>query len=192
EVFAGFALGGAMLPLAVRVERDGHEDMESGIGVEVKPVHAVAANGCLQVRLAVRGTLCRLAVTREVEVLAAISAAAIVLSREVFLDLPHFPGTVAVEGVRRGEFPAQVDGAARMHAQELAHVIAIERDEVRDLLSLRLGEAQPLTSFDLEADVSTRRNHDRHPRLQLPPRTAHSNKILPVVWHCRVALVRHM
>jgi hypothetical protein len=52
-----------------------------------------------------------------------------------------------------------------MHAQELAHVIAIERDEVRDLLSLRLGEAQPLTSFDLEADVSTRRNRGRHPRL---------------------------
>jgi hypothetical protein len=52
-----------------------------------------------------------------------------------------------------------------MHAEELAHVVAIERDEVGDLLSLRLGEAQPLTSFDLEADVSTRCNHDRGSRL---------------------------
>jgi hypothetical protein len=91
------------------------------------------------------GTLVRLAVARDVEVLAAISASAIVL---FFLDLPHLSGTVAVEGVWRGEFPAQAHGAARMHTEELAHVIAIERDEVRDLLSLRLGEAQPLTGFD--------------------------------------------
>jgi hypothetical protein len=68
-----------------------------------------------------------------------------------------------------------------MHAEQLAHVIAIERDEVRDLLSLRLGEAQPLTSFDLEADVSTGRNRSRHPRFQYRGRTAHLKKILPVV-----------
>src|SRR5262249_59427160 len=117
------------------------------------------------VRRDLRGPFSRLAVARDVEVLAAKSAAAIVLSREVFVDLPHFPGTIAVEGVLGGEFPAQVHGAARMHAQQLAHVIAIERDEVRDLLSLRLGEAQALTSFDLEADVSTRRNRGRYPRL---------------------------
>src|SRR5262249_37277704 len=186
HVIARFALRYADLPFAVRIVRDRHEDIEAGIDVEARAIHAVAADGRFQVRLAVRGALCRLAVARDVEVLAAKSAAAIVLSREVFLDLPHLPGTVAVEGVRRGEFPAQVHGAARMHAQELAHVIAIERDEVRDLLSLRLGEAQPLTSFDLEADVSTRRNHDRHPRLQYRARTAHSNKILSVV----VVLVR--
>ena len=42
---------------------------------------------------------------------------------------------------------------------------------------LRLGEAQPLTSFDLEADVSTRRNCDRHPGLQHRARTAHANKL---------------
>src|SRR5439155_818776 len=72
-----------------------------------------------------------------------------------------------------------VHGAARVHAKELAQVIAIERDEVCDLLSLRLDEAQPLTSFDLEADVSTRRNRDGHPRIQHCARTAHSKKSFP-------------
>jgi len=62
-----------------------------------------------------------------------------------------------------------------MHAQELAYVITVEGDEVGDLLSLRLGEAQALTRFDLEADMPTRRNHDRHPRLQHGARTSHSN-----------------
>ena len=60
-----------------------------------------------------------------------------------------------------------------MHAEEFAHVIAIEGDEVGDLLSLRLGKAQPLTGFDLEADVSARRNHDRDPRLQHRACTTH-------------------
>src|SRR5262245_27816015 len=109
-------LARADLPFAVRIVGDGHEDIEARIDVEARPIHAVATNGRLQVRLAVWGALTRLAVARDVEVLAAKSAAAIVLSREVFLDLPHLPGTVAVEGVRGGEFPAQVHGAARMHA----------------------------------------------------------------------------
>jgi hypothetical protein len=61
-----------------------------------------------------------------------------------------------------------------VHAEEFARVIAIERDEVGDLLALRLGKAQPLTSFDLEADVATRRNHDRAPRLQHRTCTTHS------------------
>src|SRR5262249_61212921 len=125
--------------LAARLEAEGKKDMKAGTAVEARPTLAVATNGCLEVLWAVRGALPRLAVARDVEVLAAKSAAAIVLSREVFLDLPHFPGTIAVEGVLGGEFPAQVHGAARMHAQQLAHVIAIERDEVRDLLSLRLA-----------------------------------------------------
>src|SRR5436190_15219146 len=104
-MIAGLALGCADLPFAIRIVRDRHEDIEAGIGVEAPAIHAVAANGCLQVRLAVRGTLRGFAVARDVEVLAAISAAAIVLSREVFLDFPHLPGTVAVEALRRGEFP---------------------------------------------------------------------------------------
>src|SRR5262249_44622079 len=189
DVIARLALRYADLPFAVGIVRDRHEDIEARIDVEARSIHAVAANGCLQVRLAVRGALCRLAVARDVEVLAAKSAAAIVLLREVFLDLPHLPGTVAVERVRRGEFPAQVHGAARMHAQQLAHVIAIERDEVRDLLSLRLGEAQPLTSFDLEADVAARRNRGRNPRLQHRARTTHANRLLPVVCSPRASKV---
>src|SRR5260370_36437478 len=62
-----------------------------------------------------------------------------------------------------------------MHAQELAHIIATKRDEVRDLLALRLGDAQPLTGLDLEADVSTRNHRDRHPRLQDRARTTQLN-----------------
>src|ERR1700724_798640 len=60
-----------------------------------------------------------------------------------------------------------------MHAQELAHIIATKGDEVRDLLALRLTDAQPLTGLDLEADVSTRNHRDRHPRLQDRARTTH-------------------
>src|SRR5262249_56983087 len=101
---------------ADRMVGDGNEDFEARRDVEVARSRAVATSGCLQVRLAVRGAFSRLAVARDVEVLAAKSAAAIVLSREVFLDLPHLPGTIAVEGVRGGEFPAQIHGAARMHA----------------------------------------------------------------------------
>src|SRR5262249_57461405 len=132
---ARLALRCADLPFAVRIVRDRHEDVEARIDVEAPPIHAVAANGCLQVRLAVRGALCFLAVARDVEVLAAKSATAIVLSREVFLDLPHLAGTVAVEGVRGSEFPAQVHSAARMHAEELPPFIPIEPLEFRDLLS---------------------------------------------------------
>src|SRR2546423_9808333 len=80
DIIARLALGCADLPFAVRIVRDRHEDIEAGIGVEAPPIHAVPPNGCLHVRLAVRSTLCRLALARDVEVLAAKFAAAAVLS----------------------------------------------------------------------------------------------------------------
>src|SRR5262249_21679496 len=85
-----------------------------------------------------------------------------------------------------GEFPAQVHGAARMHAEELAHVIAVERNEVSDLLSLRLGKAQPLAGFDLEADVTARRNRSWHSRLQHRSCTAHSKGSFRLCQHAGV------
>src|SRR6516225_4435339 len=97
HVIARLALRCADLPFAVRIVRDRHEDIEAGIGVEAPPIHAVAANGRLQVRLAVWGALCRPAAAPDVETLAANSAPAIALPPDAFLDLPHLPGTVAVE-----------------------------------------------------------------------------------------------
>src|SRR5437763_324127 len=185
HVIAGLPLRRADLPFAVGIVRDRHEDIEAGIGVEARAIHAVAANRRLQVRLAVRDTLSRFAVAHDVEVLAAITAAAIVLSREVFLDLPHLPGAVAVERVRRGEFPAQVHGAARMHAEQLARIIAVERNQVRDLLSLGLREAQPPAGFDLEADVSAGRDRGRPSRLPHRARAAHSHMTPPGMWSTR-------
>src|SRR5262249_48629924 len=106
HVIAGLALGWADLPFAVGIVRDRHEDIEADVGVEAPAVNAVAANGCLQVGLAVWSALCGLAVARDVEMLAAKPASAIILCREVLLDLPHLLRPVAVERVRHGQFPA--------------------------------------------------------------------------------------
>src|SRR5262249_62108681 len=96
------------------------------------------------------------AVARDVQVLAAVAAAAIILAGEVLFDLPHRAGAVAVEHMRGGQLPAQVDGATRMHREELANVVAIERDQIGDLFSLGLGELELLPGLDLEADVPAR------------------------------------
>jgi|SRR5436190_9243357 hypothetical protein len=53
-----------------------------------------------------------------------------------------------------------------MHRQQLAHVIAIERDEIGDLLTLGLGELELLASLDLEADVPGRSEGDRLTRMK--------------------------
>jgi hypothetical protein len=49
-----------------------------------------------------------------------------------------------------------------MHREQLANIVAVEGNEIRDLLAFRLGETHSLASFDLEADVSGRRQGDRY------------------------------
>jgi hypothetical protein len=95
-------------------------------------------------------------------VLAAEAAAAVVLARKVLFDLPHGAGAAAVENVRRGQPPVQIDGPARMHGEQLGNVIPIEGYEIGDLLALGLCKTQPLLRVDLETDVAGRRKRDRH------------------------------
>jgi len=49
-----------------------------------------------------------------------------------------------------------------MHREQLAHVVAVERDEIGDLLALGLGEPEPLPGVDLEADIAGRGQGDRN------------------------------
>ncbi len=173
DVVAGLALGRTDLPHAVGIVRDRHEDVEAGVDVEVPAVHAVAAHRRFEVGLAVGRALPGLAVARDIEVLAAIAAAAIVLAGKILLDVPHLARAVAVEHVRRSELPVEVDGAARMHRQELACVVAVERDQVGDLLALGLGELEPLSCLDLEADIARGRQRHRLTQHEDSGGTAH-------------------
>jgi hypothetical protein len=50
-----------------------------------------------------------------------------------------------------------------MHREQLADVIPIERDQIGDLLSLGLGELEPLSGVDLEADVRPERESPARP-----------------------------
>src|SRR5262245_20705045 len=47
--------------------------------------------------------------------------------------------------------------AAAVHRQKLARVVAVERDQVGDLLALRLGHLEALSRLDLEAVDAGRR-----------------------------------
>src|SRR3974377_644329 len=63
------------------------------------------------------------AVAPHIEMVAAEAAAAVVLPRKILFDLPHGAGAVAVENVRLGQSPAQIDGPAGMHGEQLADVV---------------------------------------------------------------------
>src|ERR1700730_11872001 len=89
HVIARFSLGWPDLPQAVGVIGNGHEDIEARINVEAPAINAVSADGGFEVRLAVRRLLTLLAVARDVQVLAAVATAAVILAGEVILDLPH-------------------------------------------------------------------------------------------------------
>src|ERR1700733_2693230 len=89
DVVARFAFGRTDFPDAVRVVSDGHEDVETGIDIETPADHAIAGDGGFEIGLTVRCAGAGRSVARDVEVLAAIAAAAVILGREVFLDLPH-------------------------------------------------------------------------------------------------------
>jgi hypothetical protein len=60
-----------------------------------------------------------------------------------------------------------------MHREQFAHVVAIERDQIGDLLSFGLGELEPLSGLDLETDVSARGERHRLSRLENGGCTAH-------------------
>src|SRR5215467_14265257 len=47
-----------------------------------------------------------------------------------------------------------------MHRQQLANVVAIERDEIGDLFSLGLAQLEPAAGLDLETDVPAWRERD--------------------------------
>src|SRR6185295_18216850 len=66
-----------------------------------------------------------------------------------------------------------------MHRQQLTHVISIERNEVGDLFPFGLGHLESLASFDLEADVSSRRQGNRVTRVKNGGCAAHDAKDLP-------------
>ena len=166
HVVARLSLGRPDLPHAVCVVSHRHEDIEASVDIEAPAVHAVAANRCFEVGLAVRGLLARVAVASRIQMLAAIAAAAIVLAGEVLFDLPHPPATVAVEHVRGGQLPIEIDRTARMHREQFADVVPVERDQIGDLLALGLGELEPLSGLDLEADVSGRRESCRFTRFE--------------------------
>jgi hypothetical protein len=53
-----------------------------------------------------------------------------------------------------------------MHREQLADVVPVERDQVGHLLSLGLGELEPLSGLDLEADVSGRGESHRLTRFE--------------------------
>src|SRR4029077_18866728 len=80
HVIAGLALGRPDLPDAVGIVSHGHEDVEAGVYVETPAVHAVAGNRGLEIALTIRGALAGVAVAGDVEMLAAIAAAAIVFA----------------------------------------------------------------------------------------------------------------
>src|SRR5262249_28268815 len=115
-----------------------------------------------------------LPIAGDVQVLAAITPATVVLGRQILLDLPHFPAAVGVEHVWRSEPPVEIDRATRVHREQFTPVIAIERDQVRDLLALRLGHFEPLPSLDLETDVTGRWKRDRLARFQDGSCAAHA------------------
>src|SRR5215471_530594 len=89
HVIAAFSLGWPDLPSAVVVIGDSHEDIEARINVEAPAIHAVSGDGGFEIRLAVRRLLALLAVARDVQVLAAVATATVILAREVIFDLPH-------------------------------------------------------------------------------------------------------
>src|SRR3954469_25420293 len=98
--------------------------------------------------------------------LAAIAPAAVVLAGEVLFDLPHPAAAIAVEHVRGGQLPVEIDRTARMHREQLADIVPVERDQIGDLLALGLGELEPLSGLDLEADVSGRGKSRRLTRFE--------------------------
>src|SRR3954469_20194230 len=98
--------------------------------------------------------------------LAAIAPAAVVLAGEVLFDLPHPAAAIAVEHVRGGQLPVEIDRTARMHREQLADIVPVERDQIGDLLALGLGELEPLSGLDLEADVSGRGKSRRLARFE--------------------------
>jgi hypothetical protein len=53
-----------------------------------------------------------------------------------------------------------------MHREQFADVVPVERDQIGDLLALGLGELEPLSGLDLEADVSGRRESRRLTRFE--------------------------
>jgi len=156
------ALAQADFPFAVGVIGHRHEHVEAGIDVEIPPVHAVAADRLLQIVLAVRRAFGLVAVAPHVHVLGAVAAAAIVLAGQILVDLPHLAREIGIERVRRGEFVAQVDGAAAQHREQLARIVAVEGNEIGDLLALALGHLESLALLDLEADIAGRSERDRH------------------------------
>src|SRR5262245_35998964 len=78
-----------------------------------------------------------------------------------------------------------------MHRQQLARIVAVERDQIGDLLAFGLGELQALSGLDLETDVAGRRQRDRLSRLEDRGCLAHGD-VLSAEWSDRVWLQRRL
>jgi hypothetical protein len=69
-----------------------------------------------------------------------------------------------------------------MHGEQLADIVSVEGDEIRNLLALWLGEAQSLTGFNFETNVPSRWEGDRHPRVQNGACATHTRVLSSEFW----------